>query len=100
MQYSLGEGIGDFGFAFFEKIHEPIFLFHRLGRLVRINEAGRKLLKIAHLSSTEIENFFRTKLADPVLFSRHSFLRFQEDGLMYIARNLIGSEFVLVEVKR
>ena len=54
MRYSVGQCLIDQGFSFYEKLHEPIFLISKLGRIVRINEAGRKFLKIISVKQTDL----------------------------------------------
>jgi len=55
MKYSMGECLAEYGFNFYEKLHEPIFLVNKIGRIIKINEAGRKFMRIARLSIQEIE---------------------------------------------
>lgn len=103
MKYSIGQNLGDFGFAFLEKIHEPIFLVNRLGKITRINEAGRKLLRIARVNLYELDAFTSSNILS--LFKRPSqagYKRLKLPGtrLQLIIRNLQDSDFMLVEVKR
>lgn len=102
MKYGIGQSIADFGFNFFEKIHEPIFLVHRLGKIVKINEAGRKFLCVAHLSASELEHFFSTYFK-PLFISNNSSVRrikTSEAGMHLIATAFDDSDFILVEVKK
>jgi hypothetical protein len=102
MKYSIGTNLADFGFGFLEKIHEPIFLIHRLGKITKINEAGRKLLCISKVSLCELDAFVASHILD--LFKSHQEgyrrLKVGNNGLHLIARSLGNSDFILVEVKR
>lgn len=101
MRYSLGTNLADFGFSFFEKIHQPIFLLHRLGQVTKMNEAGRKLLRIARLNSIDLEAFARKQLVEMFSSGNRTYKRVQvgRSGLHLIARKLKDSEFILVEVR-
>jgi hypothetical protein len=104
MKYSLGVNLADFGFGFLEGLHEPIFLIHRLGKIVRMNGAGRKLLWIAKRNSFEVEEFINTRLLQ--LFrgtktqKNYERIAVGNKGYQIVARNLQGSDFILVEVVR
>ena len=104
MRYNLGVNLADFGFGFLEKLHEPIFLVHRLGKIVRVNEAGRKLLSIAKRNSFEVENFISSRLLHLFQGSEtqknYERIPFGNKGHQLVARNLQGSDFILVEVVR
>lgn len=104
MRYNLGVNLADFGFGFLEKVHEPIFLVHRLGKIVKMNEAGRKLLRVAKRSSTEVEKFISERLVAPFRGSenQNGYKRIQlgEKGHQIVARNLPDSDFILVEIVR
>lgn len=102
MKYSVGECLADYGFTFLEKIHEPIFLIHRIGRVTRMNEAARKLLSVAKINFSDLDKL--------VTVHMKTLFRPKEDGYRrmklgnghfhLIARTLRNSEFILVEVKR
>lgn len=101
MKYSIGQNLADFVFSFFEKIHEPIFLVSRIGRVTKINEAGRKLMSVAKVGLVDLENLaqqvcglFRSSGAD------YRRLRVKNTNLNLIVRSLRDSDFILVEVKR
>lgn len=101
MRYSLGQNLADFGFGFFEKIHEPIFLVHRLGKIIKINEAGRKLLAVAKISIQDLD--FLTNHVASIFGSRNNEyqrISLQRNGWNLIARSLKDSDFILVEIKR
>jgi hypothetical protein len=104
MRYSLGVNLADFGFTFFEKLHEPIFLVHRLGKITKMNEAGRKLLKIAKRSSAEIDDFVRNQVLGLFQFSgpessTSQRLKLGSGNRRLVVTSLPGSDFVLVEVR-
>ena len=103
MRYNnLGVNLADFGFGFLEKLHEPIFLVHRLGKIVRMNEAGRKLLGIAKRNSFEVESFIGKFLVPlfqgPQSKKNYERIAIGNNGHQLVARNLEGSDFILVEV--
>ncbi len=101
MKYSIGQNLADFGFAFLEKVHEPIFLINKLGRVVKINEAGRKLLSISRIGLQTFEEVTRLQVSEK-LKAGSEFIRFQLHGTPFqiIAHQLTGSDFVLVEIHR
>lgn len=101
MRCSLGNNLADFGFAFLEKIHEPIFLVNRLGKVLKINEAGRKLLKIAHIKTSDLDQFVSKALTELFKPSKHRYKRLKvgKRGLYLVARVMGDAEFALVEVK-
>ncbi len=101
MQYSLGESLANTGFTFYEKIHEPIFLVHKVRGISGINEAGRKLLSVTHTSLNDL-NALTANYMQKLFQSNsrgYSRLRVQNSPLQLVARTLKGSDFVLVEVK-
>ncbi|MBX3022130.1 MAG: hypothetical protein KF799_10690 [Bdellovibrionales bacterium] len=102
MKYSLGTNLADFGFVFLEKIHQPIFLVHKLGKISKINEAGRKLIRISHVSANDLENFVKTNVLALFKSSDDNYkrLKIKKNGLHVIARSLRDSDFILVEVRR
>lgn len=103
MRYSIAETVSDYGFSFYEKLHEPIFMVNRLGKIVRVNEAGRKLLKIGHLVNQDLENNLCVQFRDQIeKIKNSSFLRMNLPSLhlQLIAQNIKNSDFFLVEVKR
>ena len=102
MRYGLGECLADFGFTFLEKVHEPIFLVNKLGKLVKVNEAGRKFLLVSRHTASELENFVSTVLVNAVRFKKGRFHRMPigKKGMQLIARTFVGSEMILIEVKK
>jgi hypothetical protein len=64
MRPSIGHCFADYGFSFLEKVHEPIFLINRSGILIKINEAGRKFLRVTHLSQKEMQAFFTNTIVN------------------------------------
>ncbi len=94
--------MADFGFQFLEKLHEPIFLVDRLGKIIKVNEAGRKFLHVAQLSSFEAEKFAKAKIVSLFKDVGEAYERLVIDktGLQLVARSFVGSEFILIEVKK
>lgn len=100
MKYSVGECLADYGFAFFEKIHEPIFLVHRLGRVTRMNEAARKLLSVARIGRADLEGIFSIHFNALFLPKQGGYGRFKLGRKQLIARSFGNSDYILVEVRR
>ncbi|NJM10403.1 MAG: hypothetical protein HC883_06010 [Bdellovibrionaceae bacterium] len=102
MRYSIGTNLADFGFGFLEKIHEPIFLVHRLGKITKMNEAGRKLLRIAKVNLRELDSFVSSNTLELFRSSQEGYRRLKlgSSDLHIIARSLRDSDYILVEVKR
>lgn len=102
MKYSVGECLADTGFTFLEKIHEPIFLVHRLRGVARMNEAGRKLLSIAKVPIAELDKFAFSCLQGLFQARQEGYRRLKvgNSRLHLVARSLKNSDFILVEVKR
>lgn len=100
MRYSLGQNLADFGFGFFEKLHAPILLIHRLGRVSRINEAGRKFLKIAHITQEQLEKFVRSQTSAQLQFApqRCRRIRLPASNAQLIVQSLKDSDYLLVEI--
>lgn len=101
MKYGLGECLADYGFNFLEKIHEPIFLVRRSGIFVKMNEAGRKFLRVAQLTDQQLQNILSA--------ASQTWLDVKGDGyrrltigknLQLIARGFAGSDLVMIEIKR
>jgi hypothetical protein len=101
MRYSVTQSLADFGFNFFEKLNEPIFLVSKMGQLTRANEAGRKLLSVAHLNAEEIEKFFSAKILSLLKTKNLPQVRLETSADFHlIARNLKDCDYILVEVRR
>ncbi|MBX2995118.1 MAG: hypothetical protein KF681_09855 [Bdellovibrionaceae bacterium] len=101
MRYSLGDSVAEGGFRLFEKIHEPIFLIHKKGRIVRMNEAGRKFLTLTKLSQAEhgLCALFQGELERlrTLPFVRRCL---PGSNLMLIGTSYESSDYALVEIKR
>lgn len=102
MRYTFGQNLAGNAFWVFEKIHEPIFLIHKLGRIIQVNEAGRKLLWVSHLELSDLERSICPLLIERLKESASSLTRVKgiRAGLQFIARDLLDSEYILVEIKR
>lgn len=102
MKYSVGECLADYGFTFLEKIHEPIFLIHRLGRVSHMNESARKLISVAKISISELDNIITSQVQTLFPSKKESYRRLKigKGNLHLIARTLGNSDFILVEVRR
>jgi hypothetical protein len=101
MKYDIGVCLADYGFSFLEKVHEPIFLVSGTGSLVKINEAGRKFLHVAHLTNCELEGFFTSAIASLFKSIGRGYRRISiGKGCQLIARRLPGSGMTLVEIVR
>lgn len=103
MKYSLGESFADYGFSFLEKLHSPIFLIHRTGKLKKVNEAGRKLLSVLRLPKRQLEEFGTSLALATMNAATHVGYRRVETpagGLRLISKHLEHSDYVLVEVVR
>lgn len=101
MRYSIGDCLGEYGFQFYEKLHEPIFLISKVGKIVKMNEAGRKLLSVAHLTLLEAETnlkqfFLKKETFKPV---ERILLHSKKMDIQLIASDLVNSDYFLVEVK-
>lgn len=102
MQGCAGHVIADYGFNFFERIHEPIFLMDRRGHIKRLNESARKFLKVAHINLHELENFSRRQIEKlfPVGAGRLKRIRMGSKNITVIARNFENSGLLLIEIKK
>lgn len=101
MRYGVGECLADYGFGFLEKIHEPIFLVNHSGFLVKINEAGRKFIRVAQLTQKELDLFFKSAILGLLQGSKESYRRLPlGNGCQAIARNFAGSDLVMIEIVR
>ncbi|HWU42718.1 MAG TPA: hypothetical protein VN132_04740 [Bdellovibrio sp.] len=101
MRYSVADNIAQVGFCFYEKLQEPIFLFSKIGRMIRANEAGRKLLTVSHQSIGEIEALLLEKMTPLFFANSESSARVNlTAGFHAVARPLKNSDFILVEIRR
>jgi hypothetical protein len=101
MKYSMGDCLTDNGFQFYEKLHEPIFLISKFGRIVKINEAGRKLINIARLSKIDLECISRKHIADfsEFLATQKTIIKTGSRRLHLTTSKLVGSDYFLIELK-
>lgn len=95
MQYSLGDCLAEYGFQFYENLHHPIFLVNKIGKIIKINEAGRKFLYTSKTTTIEIEKLISplTKNMDVILVQR---MRFKSLQLIASCK----SDYLLIEVMR
>lgn len=102
MKYSIGDCLGEYGFQFYEKLHAPIFLIHKIGRVIKINEAGRKFLKVAHLTAKEIESNLKSDINDfsELTLKKMTVLRTRNQRLHLTACHLSDCDYILVEIRR
>lgn len=102
MQGSLGDIMADYGFNFFEKIHGPIFLIDRCGHVRRLNEAGRKFLKIAKISALDVETFLAGQMANLFPSSMGGLKRTYvgQSHITLIARSFKDSNLILIELQK
>lgn len=101
MKYSIGDCLGESGFQFYEKLHAPIFLISKIGRVIKINKAGRKLLKIAQLTAFEIESNLKYHLNNPELtLIKSTILKTRNQRLHLTASYLSNSDYILIEIRR
>lgn len=102
MQGSLGDIIADYGFNFFEKIHGPIFLIDRGGHIRRLNEAGRKFIKIAKVNLFDMERFVSVQVTSLFPNSINGLKRMYigPNHITVIARSFKDSDLILIELRR
>ncbi len=96
MKYTIGECLADNSFMVLEKLHEPIALLDRCGQVVKMNEAARKLLRIARVTQAEMEKF----LSASAIFGKSGqrFGRVLCGKRQIVARHFNSSGYVLVEM--
>lgn len=101
MRYSKGDTLADSGFSFFEKLHSPVFLIQKTGAVKKINEAGRKFLKVAHLRAEQVDAFGRS-VAGAIENNEFYHLRIDscKKHLKVISRQFASSDYILVEIIR
>jgi hypothetical protein len=102
MKYSIGDSLADYGFGFYEKLHEPILLINKIGEVKKINEAGRKLLKIAKLTTSEIEALLINHLysISELAASKTTLIRSRNRKLHLKTSKLWNSDYFLIEIQR
>lgn len=100
MRYEIADCLADYGFSFLEKIHEPIFLVRKSGLPVRVNEAGRKFLKVVRVGPKDLEKFLKVTVFDFFENLGTSYRRISLGSRRHlIARRFPGSELVMIEIK-
>ena len=102
MKYGLGETLADYGFSFLEQLHSPIFLLHINGSVKKINEAGRKLIKVGHVSTDQIRALSQIIIHSPNGNGSGDCLRYNTRNkcIKVISKRLGSSEYLLVEMMR
>ena len=102
MKYAIGDSLADYGFSFLEKLHSPIFLMHKSGTIKKVNEAGRKLLSVAHISGSELECFIKMIVIPELARNPIDCQIFptKRKQLKVISRQLDSSDYLLVELLR
>jgi sensor histidine kinase regulating citrate/malate metabolism len=106
MKYGLGDSLADYGFSFLEKLHSPIFLVHKNGTIKKINEAGRKLLSIAHMTQRQVEDRIKSLNITELLAGQQSGtcdcqrVDTGKKFIKVISKRLESSDYVLVELLR
>lgn len=102
MKYSMGDSLADYGFAFLEKLHSPIFLLDKNGTLKKVNEAGRKLLSVAQISGRELDAFVKSLMSQSSI-SHHveyQILGTKWKKIKVVSKQLEASDYLLVELIR
>ena len=90
-------------FGFFEKLHEPIFIVHRLGHIVKMNQAARRLLSFAKVGALEVENFAKFRALNLIVSdTKRTCQRVHLGKRAYqaISRYFKGPDFVLIELTK
>jgi PAS domain-containing protein len=101
MRYGVADSLSDYGFKFFESLHEPIFLADRSGRTLQANEAGRKFLSISRRAARDIDTFVKTAVSVIGDEIEHSVFRFSIGKKMHlVARKFANTNLILVEILR
>ena len=102
MVYGLGESLADYGFSFLEKLHVPIFLVHKNGTIKKINEAGRKLLSVAHISARDLDGFAKAIISSSLCPQQVECQRYVTTRKQFkvISKQLGTSDYLLVELIR
>lgn len=100
MRYGLATHLADYGFAFLEKLHEPIFLVDRRGRIVKMNEAARKFMSISRMNPLRLDVLEKTLGETLSKTPLKSFQRliFGEKKRQLILRDFPDSDYLLVEL--
>ena len=102
MKYGMGDSLADYGFSFLEKLHSPIFLMHKTGTIKKVNEAGRKLLHVAHLSRQQFEDMIMGLIQANAQRGEIECQRIdtRNKQIKVISKRLESSDYMLVEFMR
>jgi hypothetical protein len=102
MKYSMGDSLADYGFQFYEKLHAPIFLLHRNGTIKKINEAGRKLLSIAHIAGKELDHLAKCLVEVNIRHNHVEYKTYETKRKQFkvISKQLESSDYYLIELVR
>jgi hypothetical protein len=102
MKYSMGDSLADYGFSFMEKLHSPIFLLHKNGTVKKINEAGRKLLSVAHITRRQLDALAQTLISAGLCPQQVGYQRYKtkQKQIKVISKQLGSSDYLLVELTR
>lgn len=102
MKYSMGDSLADYGLSFYEKLHEPILLINKIGKVIKINEAGRKLLKIAKLTTLEIETLLLNHVQKISSMTNIKTTHFHSRNrrIHLKTSKLVNSDYFLIEIQR
>ncbi len=94
MKYSIGKCLAENGFRFYEELLYPTLLINTSGKLIKINEAGRKLMSITKVSISLVENIFqKVVISEKPHFIRFSASTINESRLHIVLRKLSDSDF-------
>lgn len=105
MRYGLDISMMTHGFSFFENIHEPIYLIHKNGLILKMNKAGRKYLALSKLNNAEIKAIIEKYLSGtcPILDPKKNELKFVRlliKNTKVFAKFLEDKDYVLIELKK
>jgi sensor histidine kinase regulating citrate/malate metabolism len=100
MQCGVGDYLAESGFRFYEKLHEPIFLVNTHGKIIKINNPGRKLMAVAHLTMNSIESLMTSHFnGESVLqLKKKIVLSTRNQNIFLSIRKMSG--YFLIEVRR
>lgn len=100
MQYKK-QGLSiDEGFQLFEKITEPILLIHKFNKVLRANEAGRKLLSLTKISQEFVHDALKRAEESDGQISKRWTIPTRSRSVHVVVRQTINSEYYLVEIFR
>lgn len=103
MRYNLEDTMGDQGFLFLERLHNPIFLIHKNGTIKKINGAGRKLLKIAHLTLQQVDDLIQSVILARMSPEHVEIQRIptcQNQHLKIVSKQIGRTDYILIELMR